>query len=377
MSVVFDRKKNATKRGKGKIELYVYLSRTEKKYLTICEATPSNWKAVVETNKVQEFVKKAEDIINAMEILGEDMNIETFNQHFNNLKGESESNDQNFYNGYDQERSFTDFMEDCINEEDLAAGTRKNKRCMLKKLREFGGMEKFKDLTPANVIKWDRFLHDGTRTDNTIFGIHKKIHEYTKRLKDSEMIEKDPYAYVNFPKGRCKERKPLNEDELLKIRQLVLSPKLDRVRDLFVFSAYTGLSFIDVMDFNFDKDTIYQNGMYYIEGNRIKTGSCFYTPILNPAMEVLKKYDNKLPHISNQKANDYLHLIEEKAELKKPLTFHVARHSFATLALSHDVPIEDVAKMLGHHDIKTTQIYAKILHTSIERHSVELGHQII
>jgi site-specific recombinase XerD len=248
---------------------------------------------------------------------------------------------------------------------------------MLKKLREFGGMEKFKDLTPANVIKWDRFLHDGTRTDNTIFGIHKKIHEYTKRLKDSEMIEKDPYAYVNFPKGRCKERKPLNEDELLKIRQLVLSPKLDRVRDLFVFSAYTGLSFIDVMDFNFDKDTIYQNGMYYIEGNRIKTGSCFYTPILNPAMEVLKKYDNKLPHISNQKANDYLHLIEEKAELKKPLTFHVARHSFATLALSHDVPIEDVAKMLGHHDIKTTQIYAKILHTSIERHSVELGHQII
>lgn len=109
----------------------------------------------------------------------------------------------------------------------------------------------------------------------------------------------------------------------------------------------------------------------------MKTGNKFFTPILGPALEVLERYDFKLPHISNQKANDYLHVIEEKMDLHKPLTFHVARHSFATLALAHDVPIENVARMLGHSDIKTTQIYAKILNTTVERHSEALAKAII
>ena len=94
-------------------------------------------------------------------------------------------------------------------------------------------------------------------------------------------------------------------------------------------------------------------------------------------MEVLKKYDYKLPHISNQKANDYLHVIQEKCDIQKSITFHVARHSFATFALAHDVPIENVARMLGHQNIATTQIYAKILHSTIERHAVALQASII
>jgi site-specific recombinase XerD len=69
--------------------------------------------------------------------------------------------------------------------------------------------------------------------------------------------------------------------------------------------------------------------------------------------------------------------LESRANINKPLTFHVARHSFATLSLSHDVPIEKVARMLGHQDIKTTQIYAKILKSTIERHSVDLSKAII
>lgn len=115
-----------------------------------------------------------------------------------------------------------------------------------------------------------------------------------------------------------------------------------------------------------------QGTLYYIDGSRLKTGSKFFTPILKPAMEVLKKYDFKLPRISNQKANDYLHLIQAAMKLNKNLTFHIARHSFATLALAHDVPIENVARMLGHQNIRTTQIYAKVLKSTIERHAVNL-----
>ena len=89
-------------------------------------------------------------------------------------------------------------------------------------------------------------------------------------------------------------------------------------------------------------------------------------------MAILEKYDYKLPHITNQKANDYLHLIESRCKFNKPLTTHVARHSFATLCLSYDIPIENVARMMGHSNIRTTQVYARILKKTIERHTEAL-----
>ncbi len=112
--------------------------------------------------------------------------------------------------------------------------------------------------------------------------------------------------------------------------------------------------------------------IYYIDGERLKTGTKFFTPILNPAIKVLKKYDYNLPKITNQKGNEYLHLIQHTMGLRKSLTFHVARHSFATLAISHGVPIEYVARMLGHEDIHTTQIYTKILKTTINQYLILL-----
>ena len=189
-------------------------------------------------------------------------------------------------------------------------------------------------------------------------------------------IEVDPYTQVKFKRGECKEREPLTEAELQKLRKIKLDEKLDKVRDLFVFSAYTGLAYCDVQAFDFEKMTEQQGKLYYIDGSRIKTASKFFTPILGPAMEVLKKYKFVLPKISNQKANDFLHLIETALKLNKPLTFHVARHSFATLALAHDIPIENVSRMLGHKNIRTTQIYAKVLKTTIERHAENLQRAI-
>ena len=142
------------------------------------------------------------------------------------------------------------------------------------------------------------------------------------------------------------------------MREMKLFHKTAKVRDLFIFSAYTGLAYCDVMAFDFQTMTVKVGDLYFIDGSRIKTGSDYFTPILSPAMAVLKKYNFKLPRISNEKANEYLHLIQARMEMRKNLTFHVARHSFATLALSYDIPIADISKMLGHRDIKVTQIYA-------------------
>ena len=109
-----------------------------------------------------------------------------------------------------------------------------------------------------------------------------------------------------------------------------------------------------------------------IDGERLKTGSRFFTPILPAAMTVLERYQYKLPKISLQKYNDYLHVIEERAGFNKPLTSHLARHTFATLALNSGVPIEVLARMLGHSNISVTQIYAKILSSSIEQYAAIL-----
>ena len=165
----------------------------------------------------------------------------------------------------------------------------------------------------------------------------------------------------------------MTEDELIQIRYLDdLPDKLEKARDLFIFCAYTGLSYSDSQIFNFSTMTEKQDNLYYIDGKRLKTGNSFFTPILPPAMDILMKYGYNVPKLSNQKANDYLHDIEARIKLNKPLTVHVARHSFATLLMANDVPMENIAKMLGHANIRTTQIYAHILHSTIQRHASTL-----
>ena len=90
----------------------------------------------------------------------------------------------------------------------------------------------------------------------------------------------------------------------------------------------------------------------------------------------MKKYDYQVPHITNQKANEYLYDIRNILKINKPMTMHVARHSFATLLLANDVPLENVGRMLGHTNLKTTQIYAHILKSTIERHTMALTSKI-
>ena len=253
-----------------------------------------------------------------------------------------------------------------MDNEGLRSGSRRNIRVVLDRLKDSKIITSFYDLTPANIRKFDDYLHaQGDKSQATICNYHKKLHKYTNMLWRNEMIPSDPYNQFEFKRGTTKPRHPLTESELLTIRNAVLTPKLDRVRDLFIFMAYTGLAYIDMCNFDFKTMTEKEGNLYYIDGERIKTGSEFYTPILPPAMDVLEKYNYHLPLISNQKLNDYLHVLEEKLEINQKITCHVARHSFATLLLTYDFTIERTARALGHKDIKTTQIYAKVLKKTI------------
>ena len=379
VKVIFDRRKTVAKTGIGTIDICVYLKEGQRKFESVGSATPEEWEVVAQGREIQAKIKHYEQIINAMLVLGEEMTIEVFNKHacISQSKSKSDSSDENdtryLYKGNDQRQSFPEFIEDYLDKEGLRSGSRRNIVVVIDSLKKAKMLKTFADLTPVNLIKYDEYLHaQGDKSLSTIYNYHKKLHKYTHILWRNEMIPSDPYNHVQFKRGTHKERQPLTEDELLKLRDAKLPPKLDRTRDLFIFMAYTGLAYVDMCHFNFKTMAEKQGNTYYINGERIKTGSKFYAPILPPAQAVLEKYNYKLPTITNQKLNDYLHLIEDKLNIHKAMTCHVARHSFATLLLTHDFTLEKTGRALGHKDLKTTQVYAKILPKAIVQQTDKL-----
>ena len=377
IDVLFDRRKLYEKKGFGYLEVRVYFARRDVRYITVCESTPQTWEEDAKSKETLEIISQCNKIIAAMEVLGEPLTKDVFNKHILGDDVEEEKAVQEEVVEDNSNKNFIEYCTTALAAEDIAIGTRKHKQVVIDALVRYGKILTYADLTAKNLMAFDKWLHNGERTDVTIFGYHKRLKKWVSELARTEEIKTNPYDLVSFNRGKCKERQPLLESELKLMRDAKLEPKLERVRDLFIFSAYTGLAFCDTQAFDYEKMTLTEGNMTFIDGSRIKTDTKFFTPILSPAMEVLKKYNYHLPHLSNQKANDYLHLIQQLLGIKKNLTFHVARHSFATLALAHDVPIENVARMLGHEDIRTTQIYAKILKTTIERHATNLQSAII
>lgn len=369
---IYDRRHKATDVKPATVELEIYFNRKERKYIGCrIQLLPYQWcstnHVVHHENKTElnhalnDLYKKTERLLIAMQVDGEEITLQSFNDRCN---------------GRTKLTSFIDFMYDSITTRRITAGTRRAHLVALEALRRFGRIRSFADLTVGNIERFDRFLRqeDSTREQVTIHGYHKRIKPYVIEAYRLQYIDENPYARFRAARGTSKEREPLTKAELERLRTMELSGKLERARDLFIFSAYTGLAFADLCLFRFDLDVVESNGLYFINGERLKTKTKFYTPILPPAMSVLDKYLYDLPVISMQKYNDYLHVIEEKMELRKPLTSHIARHTFATtVTLANDVPMESVSKMLGHKHLTTTQIYAKVLTTTIERQAEKLS----
>ncbi len=157
--------------------------------------------------------------------------------------------------------------------------------------------------------------------------------------------------------------------------------RLEQVRDVFIFSCFCGLAYIDVA--NLKEDNIVElDGKKWIMTKRQKTNIPSNILLLDIPLRIIDKYKGKtkggklLPILSNQKMNSYLKEIADVCGIKKTLTYHVARHTFATMTLSKGVPIESVSKMLGHTNIKTTQIYARITNKKIEEDMTKLAEKL-
>ncbi|MCL9809813.1 site-specific integrase [Flavobacterium luminosum] len=208
-------------------------------------------------------------------------------------------------------------------------------------------------------------------SNNTSVKYVRNFRKIIKICLNNDWLEKNPFSKYE---GKVIEvdKEFLTEEEIQKIyTKKFINARLELVRDIFIFCCFTGLAYIDVQQLRKDHLGIGIDGNKWIFKNRQKTDTRSKIPLLPIAEELIQKYsdhpkcineDRILPVLSNQKMNSYLKEIGDVCGIQKEITFHMARHSFATsVTLTNGVPIESVSKMLGHKSLRTTQHYAKIV----------------
>lgn len=232
------------------------------------------------------------------------------------------------------------------------------------------------ELSYRFIIDFERFLrHQKSMGNNTVMKHIERLRKMVNLAYKMEWVEKDPFIKFKA-KYEKKERTFLTLEELQTIEGKVFGiHRLQFIKDLFVFSCYTGLSYGDVMGLTNDNLCIGIDKKQWIYSQREKTNIPVKIPLLSKALGIIEKYkwhpnpikkETLFPTISNQKLNSYLKEIADVCGIKKNLTFHIARHTFATtVTLSNGVPIETVSKLLGHSKITTTQIYAKVIEKKV------------
>lgn len=217
--------------------------------------------------------------------------------------------------------------------------------------------------------------HPKALSHNTVMKHIQRLRKIVTLAYHMEWLDRDPFVRWK-PTFEKKQREFLTANELSNLENHYFQlERLERVRDLFVFSCYTGISYIDIMQLSNENIIKGIDGTNWIVTHRQKTKTRIKIPLLEKAQELVTKYEDHpmaivsgtlFPVITNEKLNVYLKDVALSCGIKKNLTFHMARHTFATtVTLSNGVPIETVSKLLGHTKLSTTQIYARVLEDKI------------
>lgn len=213
--------------------------------------------------------------------------------------------------------------------------------------------------------------------ENTVIRYMKAVKKITNMALANDWMEKNPFINIHFHEQEV-HKEFLTKEELETMQNKVFDvPRLDLVRDIFLFQCFTGLAFIDVSELKAEHLVSDNQGNLWIRKARQKTKVMCNIPLLDIPLAILEKYEGHplakkkgtlLPVPCNQKLNSYLKEIADLCGIKKNLTTHTGRHTFSTVvALANNVSLENVAKMLGHTNTKMTQRYAKVLDQSILR----------
>lgn len=376
--------KSTKANSKGLLPIYVRLTIDGKRfeYSTKKFVLPTKWSA--ELSKMKGNSEEARSINSLLDFIRNRVN----EIHFELLKESKSINVEEFKNKLlgikERERMLIPIFEEHnrkmkeLIDLEYAAGTYERYLTSLRHTKNFL-LWKFNvsdisidKIDYAFITEYEFYLRSERKcANNTTVKYIKNFHKIVNQCLANGWLDKDPF--INY-KSKVKEvvREYLDENEIETIVNKDLHvERLGVVRDIFIFSCFTGLAYIDVKQLSADNISIGIDGEKWIFKDRQKTDVESRIPLLPIALEILKKYENHplcinqnklLPILTNQRMNSYLKEIATLCKINKELTFHIARHTFATtVTLTNGVPIESVSKMLGHSSIKTTQHYAKIL----------------
>ena len=226
------------------------------------------------------------------------------------------------------------------------------------------------EVTPKFLSSFDNYLRvEYNMANNHAMKIRQKLRTIYKVAIDNGWVSKNPFSTVKIHFDPV-ERDVLTKSELTALIQTdMIFDRLEKMRDVFVFACFTGLAHCDVAGLTKENIITDEAGQVWLKTHRQKTSEVVDIPLLEIPQLIIKKYQGMkelngklLPTLTNSCSNLYLKEVAVRCGINKTLTFHMARHTFATtVTLSNGVPIESVAKMLGHRNIRTTQIYAKVI----------------
>lgn len=268
--------------------------------------------------------------------------------------------------------TFLEFIELRIMQEEKtkAYNTVKGHKVFLRQMTVWGKIKYFGDITQANIDKMNEWLKGRGLLDETIYGYNKHLRQFINDAIIEGYIKENPYSTkgIKLKHGAPNVHNYVTEEELKKIMGVSLRTEgLRNVRDLFVFQAFTGMAYADIMSFDFTKAVKRKGSMYVLDGRRTKTDIPYHFVLLDKAVEILGRHNWQLPHISNQKYNNMLKLIAEKCEIDKPIASHWARRTAGMIMLNNGVPVGVVSRILGHASTRTTEkAYAFLLDDTID-----------
>ena len=372
---VFDRKHTASADKKGTIDIRITFDRKQKFVATGVKCYPGEWDAVHECVK---SLDAQQDNINLMIIRKKALKVIGDMVEANNI-------DISAIPALLKQRgvdiTFEDYVYQRISKKQVSDNTKKAYRVFYSKFLEWGKMKFFSDINARNIRAWDEYLHAYRWTEKDRFGrvveksysqasigsMHKNLKVFIGDAVVDGYVKENPYSTkrIKIDKGEARTESFLTVEEMDKIENANMPTRsLTEARDLFVFACKTGMSYADLMEFDYSK-VIEIDGFKLYRSKRHKTLTSFSSVIIKSAMSILEKYNFSLPKMPNQKYNIKLKLVADAAGIDKPISSHWARRSAAMFWLNEGVPLDVVSKILGHNNQKQTLEYAHILDKTI------------
>lgn len=348
--------------------LRVYYSRTQRKYIsTGVRVLPSQWSErywvlgredAAQLNKViRDAVQKAEKTI------CEALDAQTELPNTQQMKVDR------------SEASFLDWLDRQIDVARLKADTRRHHKAMHSLLTEYGRMCRFEQVTKSNIqafMQWianrevlkpslDGTLQPAKIKQSTVYDHWKRLRKYITIAQGEQLIPVHVTKNLTISRGEPGRRVYLTDEEIDRwLNTRMESPALEMARLRFIVQMGCGMAYADFMSKDFSQcEKI--DGAWVLTERRVKTGEDFFCVLLPFAVEVLQKWEWKIPPISNTNYNKFLIQVAAICGIQKRVTSHAARHTYAMFCLRHGVRIEAVQRTLGHQRLETTQIYAQLI----------------